>query len=195
MFLLIVVIVLALLVGCRQQCLPPRLCYSGAGVAFFFSSACCSPPSFLSGRSATVLASLSSLSSSGCVLSLSCACRSRLASCRRGVGPSRALPMPVCFRPAVAGYSSSRACCSPADAHTTIFCLRQKTSRWSASPWAVCSPSPSLLVSWVGGLPPVGLVLPPPASVVEERLYIYHTRTFTVSSGGMFPPIPLPNTI
>lgn len=114
MFLLIVVIVLALLVGCRQQCLPPRLCYSGAGVAFFFSSACCSPPSFLSGRSATVLASLSSLSSSGCVLSLSCVGCSRLASCRRGVGPSWALPMPVCFRPAVAGYSSSRACCSPA---------------------------------------------------------------------------------
>ena len=89
MFLLIVDLVSVLPLGCRQQCLPPRLCCPRAGVAFFFSSACCSPPSFLSGRSATVLASLSSLSSSGCVLSLSCVGCSRLASCRRALGQVR----------------------------------------------------------------------------------------------------------
>ncbi len=156
MFLLIVDLVSVLPLGCRQQCLPPRLCCPRAGVAFFFSSACCSPPSFLSGRSATVLASLSSLSSSGCVLSLSCACRSRLASCRRGVGLSWALPMPVCFRPAVAGYSSSRACCSPAVSPRPCFWggvkPAPKTSLSVGSPWAVYSPSQTLLVSWVGGL-------------------------------------------
>lgn len=39
------VIVLVLFVGCRQQCLPPRLCCSSVGVAFLSSSVKCSPPS------------------------------------------------------------------------------------------------------------------------------------------------------
>ena len=198
MFLLIVVIVLALLVGCRQQCLPPRLCYSGAGVAFFFSSACCSPPSFLSGRSATVLASLSSLSSSGCVLSLSCACRSRLASCRRALGQVRpSSPLSAFVLPLLS--------CSPRVfavrrqlAHTPVFGAEssppQKPPYRSAPPWAVCSPSPSLLVSWVGGLPPVGLVLPPPAGAGRTIVYISYPHLYG-SCGGMFHPIPLPNTI
>lgn len=45
MFLLIVVIVPALPLGCRQHCLPPRLCCSSVGVAFLSSSVKCSPPS------------------------------------------------------------------------------------------------------------------------------------------------------
>lgn len=45
MFLLIVVIVPVLPIGCRQQCLPPRLCCSNVGVAFLSSSVKCSPPS------------------------------------------------------------------------------------------------------------------------------------------------------
>lgn len=115
----------------------------------------------LSGRSATVLASLSSLSSSGCVLSLSCVGCSRLASCRRGVGPSWALPMPVCFRPAVANVLASRACCSPAVSPHPCFWggdkPAPKTSLTVGTPWAVCSPSPNLLVSWVGGLSSCGV--------------------------------------
>lgn len=45
MFLLTVDLLPALLAGCRQQCLPPRLCCPNVGVALLFSSACCSPPS------------------------------------------------------------------------------------------------------------------------------------------------------
>lgn len=44
MFLLIVVIVLALLVGCRQQCLPPRLPFRVRALLSSSPRACCSPP-------------------------------------------------------------------------------------------------------------------------------------------------------
>ena len=83
-------------------------------------------------------------------------------------------------------------------AHAPVFGAEssppQKPPYRSAPPWAVCSPSPSLLVSWVGGLPPVGLVLPPPAGAGRTIVYISYPHLYG-SCGGMFPPIPLPNTI
>lgn len=193
MFLLIVVIVLALLVGCRQQCLPPRLCCPRVGVAFLFSSVKCSPPSFLSGRSHTLLCSPPSLSSSGCVLSLSCVGCSRLASCRRGVGPSWALPMPVRFRPAVAPLSP-RVLAVRRQTPTPPFCLRQNLPfgrRPLGLPFRLNKPC--WLVGW--GLTLVRCRLCT-ARLRGRRTIIYISYPHLYgSSGGMFPPIPLPNTI
>lgn len=186
--MLIVVIVLALLVGCRQQCLPPRLCRSRVGVAFSFSSVRCSPPSsYPVGRQRCL---------PPCPLcpppAVFCPCPvlAVLASRLVGVGLGQVGPSP-CLSAFVLPLLPYLLACLPfAGRRPHHHFAFGKTSRWSASPGLALSPSPSLLVSWVGGLSSGGVGFLPPASVVEEQLNIVMHRIWSYRLGVCFPQSP-----
>lgn len=111
-----------------------------------------------------------------------------------GVWPSWALLPPAFFRPAVARCFYSRACCSPAVSPHPCFWggdkPAPKTSLTVGTPWAVCSPSPSLLVSWVGGLSSGG-VGSSSARRCRKNDYIYFiSAPLSARVGVCFPQSP-----
>lgn len=87
----------------------------------------------VSGRSHTLLCSPPSLSSSGCVLSLSCVGCSRLASCRRALGQVRPSSPLSAFVLPLLPYLLACSLSSGRRPHHH-FCLRQKPPFRSASP-------------------------------------------------------------
>lgn len=112
MFLLIVDLVSALPIGCRQQCLPPRLCCPRVGVAFSFSSVRCSPPSRVPsvGNNACLLASPFGCGRCFLLLRVLAVLRPRVFRlCRSEVASLPCLP----FRVRALHFCPPRACCSP----------------------------------------------------------------------------------
>lgn len=194
MFLLIVVIVLALLVGCRQQCLPPRLCCPRVGVAFSFSSVRCSPPS------------------------------SSPVGRQRCLPPCPCCPPPAVFCPCpVSGVLASRLVGVGLGQVGPSPCLSAFVLPLQVIPprvLAVLRQTPTPPFFAYGKKPPDGrrpLGLPfrlnKPCWLVGWGLTLVRCRLCTArlrgrrtivyisyphlygSCGGMFPPIPLPNTI
>ena len=160
MFLLTVDLLPALPLGCRQQCLPPRLCCSSVGVAFLSSSVKRSPPSsYPVGR---ILRYAPRPPCPPPAVFCPCPVSGVLASRSSGWCWAKLGPPPPCLLSSCrCSLISSRACCSPAVSPHPCFWggdkPAPKTSLTVGTPWAVCSPSPNLLVSWAGGLSSCGV--------------------------------------